>query len=365
MGYTIGQAGIAMGLWGLGAVVGAFFGGKVTDRIGFYPVQLITLLGGGVLFIALGYMKTYFSICVFTFLLSMVNEAFRPANSTAIATYSKEENRTRSYSLNRLAINLGWAVGSAIGGLLASINYHLLFWVDGCTNIVAALLLWYFLRPSKNEKAKQQKVAGDPQHSAYRDKGYIIFIIFVIFFACAFFQLFSNLPAFYHNERHFSERFIGLLGSINGIMIVVIEMVMVFSLEGKRKSTWFIMWGVILCGLAYLLLDLFPVTESLAIVVIIIMTFGEMVCLPFMNSYWVSRSGPHNRGEYAALYTIAWSVAQTVGPTLGAQVAQYAGFPKLWAIVPGICFGTAIGFGLMNRRAPSQPPTMREESQAA
>src|SRR6185312_16333118 len=97
-------------------------------------------------------------ICGCAFLLSMVNEAFRPANSTAIATYSKEENRTRSYSLNRLAINLGWAVGNAIGGLLASINYHLLFWVDGGTNIIGALLLWYFLRPSKNYQARQQKV---------------------------------------------------------------------------------------------------------------------------------------------------------------------------------------------------------------
>ena len=49
-GYTIGQAGIVMGLFGLGAVAGAYLGGKLTDRIGFYRVQLFTLLGGGVLF---------------------------------------------------------------------------------------------------------------------------------------------------------------------------------------------------------------------------------------------------------------------------------------------------------------------------
>ena len=67
-------------------------------------------------------MKSYPLICLVTFLLSLVNEAFRPANSTAIAFYSKEENRTRSYSLNRLAINLGWALGGAIGGILASVK---------------------------------------------------------------------------------------------------------------------------------------------------------------------------------------------------------------------------------------------------
>ncbi|MBS1566044.1 MAG: MFS transporter, partial [Bacteroidetes bacterium] len=88
-------------------------------------------------------MKSFPLICTFTFLLSFINEAFRPANSTAIAFYSKEENRTRSYSLNRLAINLGWAVGSVIGGIIAKFSYEWLFWVDGFTNILAAGLMWY------------------------------------------------------------------------------------------------------------------------------------------------------------------------------------------------------------------------------
>ena len=127
MGYSIGKAGFVYGLFGAGAFAGAWLGGKLTDKIGFYPVQLITLTGGGLFFILLGQMKSFPAICVVSFFLSFINEAFRPANSTAIAFYSREENRTRSYSLNRLAINLGWAVGSAIGGLIAKYNYQLLF----------------------------------------------------------------------------------------------------------------------------------------------------------------------------------------------------------------------------------------------
>src|SRR5258705_11054934 len=142
MGFSVGKAGIVFGLFGAGAFSGAWLGGRLTDKIGFYPIQLITLAGGGLLFFVLGQMKTYPLICTFTFLLSFVNEAFRPANSTAIAFYSKEENRTLSYSLNRLAINLGWAVGSGLGGVLAHRNYELLFWVDGYTNLAAALVMW-------------------------------------------------------------------------------------------------------------------------------------------------------------------------------------------------------------------------------
>src|SRR5579863_10353071 len=147
MGYSIAQAGLVMGIFGLGAICGGFLGGRLTDRWGFHRVQLAALTGGGIFFIILGQVKSYPLICSCTFLLSVVNDAFRPANSTSIAAYSKEENRTRSYSLNRLAINLGWAAGGALGGILASINYHLLFWVDGGTNIAAAILLRLFLHP--------------------------------------------------------------------------------------------------------------------------------------------------------------------------------------------------------------------------
>src|SRR5580658_7281785 len=85
MGYSIGQAGIVMGLFGLGAVCGGLLGGRLTDKFGFYPVQLITLGGGGIMFILLGQMKSSPLICIFTFFLSLINDAFRPANSTAIA----------------------------------------------------------------------------------------------------------------------------------------------------------------------------------------------------------------------------------------------------------------------------------------
>jgi predicted MFS family arabinose efflux permease len=349
MGYTIGQAGFVMALFGLGAVTGAFLGGKLTDRIGYYPVQLITLFGGGVLFMILGQMKTFPLICLFTFLLSLVNEAFRPANSTAIMAYAKEDTRTRSYALNRLAINLGWAVGSAIGGLLAAINYELLFWVDGATNITAALLLAYFLHPSKQVKPAKKETVADPLHSPYRDKIYLWFILLTILFASCFFQLFTNLNAYYKIELHFNERFIGLIGALNGVIIAVIEMVLVFKLEGRRPAIFYISRGVFLVGVAYLMLNIFHIDQVLALLMMVVMTMGEILAMPFMNTFWTARSADHNRGQYAGLYTIAWSIAQTAGPFLGALLAEHAGFNVLWWVLGGTSFVTAAGFLWLKR----------------
>ena len=354
MGFSISEAGIVMGLFGLGAVIGARISGRLTDKFGFYPVQLITLAGGGLLFIVLGHMKTYPSICVFTFLLSLVNEAFRPANSTAIAFYSKENNRTRSYALNRLAINLGWAVGNAIGGVIAAFNYEWLFWFDGITNILAAVGMWLFLKPIDNGKIRKQPELQQDSLPVTRDRIYMWFTVLVALFACCFFQLFTNLPAYYRNELHFGEKFIGLIGAVNGLMIAVIEMVFIFKIEGKRSNLYFITFGTFLCGVSYLIPALLQVGHAVAISMIILVTFGEILSMPFMNSFWISRSMDHNRGQYAAMYTMAWATAQTIGPVAGALIAERAGYTTLWWAV-GIML-ILVAFGFMRLKQAMQKP---------
>ena len=351
MGYSIGEAGIVFGLFGAGAFSGAWLGGRLTDKIGFYPVQIITLFGGGILFIVLGQMNTYPLICTFTFLLSFVNEAFRPANSTAIAFYSKEENRTRSYALNRLAINIGWAVGSAMGGFIAHIDYKLLFWIDGFTNIAAVLLLWLFLKPVNFKPSHAVTIDKPKVQSAYKDKTYLSFAFITMLFACCFFQMFTNLPVYFKKELNFSEPFIGVLMSVNGIIIALVEMVLIYKLEGKRKNIFYITTGVLLTGLSFLLLNIPVAPVAIACCMIILITFGEILSMPFMNSYWIARTQPSNRGQYAALYTMAWSAAQTLGPMGGAQLAQHYGFNSLWWAVGCLSIFASLSFWLLHKNS--------------
>lgn len=357
MGYSLSQAGFIFGLFGAGAFTGAYIGGKLTDKIGFHKIQLITLIGGGLLFIVLGQMKSYPLICLFTFILSFVNEAFRPANSTAIAFYSKEENRTRSYSLNRLAINLGWAVGSGLGGLIAHYNYELLFWVDGITNLSAAFLLYRLLKPSAQER-KTETIATPSTKivSAYKDKVYLWFIVCSFLFAACFFQLFTNFSVYLKRERGFSEPFIGFMMAANGLIIVLTEMVLIYRLEKRKTPLLFVVLGITLTALSFLMLNFFRIDHMMALVFILMITFGEMFSMPFMNSFWIGRSDHSNRGQYAALYTMAWSAAQTFGPMFGARVADKAGFNTLWWILGSVCMLSVIGFNLLRKRQTAIKP---------
>lgn len=346
--FTIAQAGIVMSMFGLGSLAGAFLGGKITDKYGFYDVQFGALLSGGLMFLVLGFQHSLWSVCITTFILSVCNDAFRPANSTAVAHYSTPETRTRSYSLNRLAVNLGWAVGGAVGGFIASINYNLLFWVDGFTNIFSALLLLKLMPRSGAvktvvHKAKQAAVKA----SAYKDGVYLLFLLFTALFATCFFHFFTIQPVFFKTQWHFSERLIGALMSMNGLLIILVEMVLVHKLDGRRHPLVYIPLGVLFMGAGFALCNLLPGGVLTGVTVIVFLTFGEIMSMPFMNSFWISRANESNTGQYAGLYSMAWSTAQIAAPALGSFLVDYSGYAFLWWALGVISIISAGGFTIL------------------
>lgn len=352
MGVSLDKAGLVMALFGLGAIAGSLAGGRLTDKIGFHKVQLMALVGGGILFIVLGQLKSFPLICAGTFLLSFVNESFRPANQTAIAWFSNDANRTRSYVLNRLAINLGWAAGGALGGFLAARNYELLFWVDGITNLAAALLL-FFLIPSVNtrpEKEKHPIVQKEFVGSAYTDKPFIWFSVFIALFAICFFQSFSTLPVFYKEQWQLSETTIGYIMALNGLVITFVEMPFVKYAEGRMPALGFVSIGTVVVALSYMALNILPASVMAALVSIMLFTIGEIIAMPFMNTFWTARSTAVNRGQYAAVYTAAFSIAHVTGPYTGSQLAHHQGFAILWWATGILCLLTALGFRYVHNK---------------
>jgi predicted MFS family arabinose efflux permease len=346
--YSLAKAGIIMALFGAGAICGGFLGGRLCSLFGFYRVQLVTLIGGGTMFLLLGQMRSFPLLCICTFVLSLVNESFRPANSLAIAHYSKPENLTRSYSLNRLAINLGWALGGTLGGFIAARNYHLLFIIDGFTNIGAAILLRIFLSPARLETkvAPAKQRTGDWE--AYKDLRYLLFSLLVVLYAYCFFQLFSTLPVYYAQVLHLPESRIGLTMAANGIMIGAFEMVLIYKLQHKAMPLQFVKWGALLIAASFLVFNFIPGGFALALCSTLLVTMGEMLSMPFMNTYWVARTNEHNRGQYAGLYTVAWATAQVLGPGTGSLFADRFGFTALWWLIGSISIIAAAGFWVLH-----------------
>lgn len=157
LNFTLVQSGWVMGAFGLGAVCGSFLGGWLTDKIGNFKVQILSLIAGGVMFLILGQIKDFYPLTIFIFCVSLISEMLRPANQLSIASYAKPENVTRAFSLNRMAINLGFSVGPALGGLLAALSYDLLFIADGITCISAGLVFFFYFRNKETHNPVPKK----------------------------------------------------------------------------------------------------------------------------------------------------------------------------------------------------------------
>jgi predicted MFS family arabinose efflux permease len=350
-GYSITEAGMVMGIFGLGAITGGYLGGWLTDRIGSFYVQFFSLFFNGVLFIILGYMTQLWQIGLLIFLLSSIGEAFRPANAAAIAAHSNPVNRTRSYSLNRLAINLGWSIGPAVGGMLAATSYKLLFWADGLTCIAASFILLLTLSETRNSNVSKQELMGDlPVSNVYRDKTFLKAMIFIILIGIGFFQLFSIIPIYYRDHVHLGEKAIGWILALNGLVIAVIEMVLVYKLENRKKALDYMFLGAFLMGFSFLILTANAVV-TIVLVSMLFITFGEMLLFPFTNNFWVARTNAANRGRYAAVYTMSFAVAHVVSPLLASFIAGRLGFNMLFVFDFLLCTIAALGFLSMSRNS--------------
>lgn len=332
LNFTLTDVGWIMSAFGLGSVVGSWLGGKLTDKIGYYKVMLYSLLATGLLFIGLQFLNSFVSFSLGIFLVMVVADMFRPAMFVALSAYSKPENKTRSVTLIRLAINLGFSAGPAVGGvIITTMSYGGLFWVDGITCIMATIVLLYVLNPKKSTPLDSVKV--DNPESAYNDLPFLIFLGAMLLFGIVFLQYFSTMPLYYRETYSLTEFEIGLLLGMNGFLIFILEMPLIKWLENSRfTKTGLMIFGAILTGLSFMVLN---ITSWIGVLVIgmLFMTVGEMIAFPFSNAFAIDRAKKGNQGEYMALYSIAFSVAHIFGHNVGMQMASNYGFDNTWYVI--------------------------------
>ncbi len=365
LGFSVTDAGIIMAVYGAGAFVGTFIGGRLTDRFGFYYVQLVSLLFGGFFLLLLRFVTGFYALCGSVFVFTLFGDSFRPANQAAIAFYSQPDNRTRAFSLNRLAINLGWAVGGGLGGWLAGIGYGLLFWVDGLTCLAAGLVLWRCLPVPDPQLAATNLAAAGPAANnrterpalPHHDPVFVAFVGCSVLYLTVFMQLFSMVPLYFKQVLGLTESHIGALMTLNGLLIVGVEMALVYRIEQQKwDKTSLIATGVLLMAVSYGVLAS-TTTVLLALVFILLITISEMLAMPFIQAFTVERSGLATRGQYLALYAMGGALAQTMAPVLGSQWVAHFGYSVHWMSMAGVSIVSAGGFWWVGRRVRKKKAT--------
>jgi predicted MFS family arabinose efflux permease len=349
LGFTVSHVGWVMSAFGLGSVTGSWLGGKLTDTLGYYKVMVRSLISTGILFIVLQFLNTFASICFGIFIVMLVADTFRPAMFVALSAYSKPENKIRSLTLIRLAINLGFSAGPAMGGLIITgLGYSGLFWVDGITCILATLVMIKVLHPKKAKVLDEIK--NDNPISAYKDKSFLIFLFAMMLFGIVFLQYFSTITIYYKDAHFLSELEIGLILGLNGLLIFIFEMPLIKWLENTKYTKLGLMFfGVVLTGLSLFILNLTS-WPGVLILGMLLMTFGEMVAFPFSNAFAIERAKKGNQGEYMALYSISFSIAHIFGHNAGLQMTAHLGYENTWYIITGIAVICALILFSLNEK---------------
>lgn len=317
--------------FGIGSMIGSWLGGKLSDKIGFYKIMIFSLFTSGIAFILLQYITSFIGLCIGMFSIMVIADMFRPAMFVSLSVYAKPENRTRALTLVRLAINLGFAAGPAIGGfIIMSGGYEGLFWVDGLTCMLAISVFGLLVKEKKKEVQHKELTDTHNNKSVFTDAPFWIFLFICMVSGILFFQLFTTLPLYHKEQFNLTEFQSGLLLMLNGLIIFFSEMAIVSYVERKQiDKVKIVTYGLFVMTISMYLL-LLNDWAGILVIMMLFMSFGEMFAFPFSNSFAMSRAPKGHEGRYMAIFTMSYSLAHILSSNIGFEIVDLKGYQANW-----------------------------------
>ncbi len=349
-GFSAREAGGVLSLYGVGAIGGAYVGGWLSDRVGSISTQVVGLcLSAGGLAV-LSSMQSPLSIVVIVLLWSIVVESIRPANAVTLAELSPPQLQVRAFGLRRLAMNLGMSIGPAVGGVLAAYSYLWLFFVEASVSLLAAGLLWalfHYRRQAVDQERSNYTATASRSatpRSPWRDGVFLVLVGLVTLLVTVLCQLFGAYPLTLSEEYHLPEYTIGLVFTLNTLVIVVFQMPIIHAVARFDPLQVIGLGAFLLCaGFALL-----PLTSSLGPigVIVLVWTLGEMLTTPLLEGFVAHRSSVESRGQYMGLFSAAFSLAFVLAPLGGTWVYEVWAYRTLWFLcgVLGVMLWAAFSF---------------------
>lgn len=360
--YSALEAGRIVALYGVGAVLGSYLGGWLSDRVDPIRVLAGSLLASAVGFLALIKIQSFLGFAVAVTLTSTVAEGFRPALMVAVALTCRPETRTRSFALIRLAANLGMSVGPALGGILAVRGYGWLFFCDALTCSAAAVFVLMKLGRAGSSRTSTETPApssdkleparpaerprGEPDAgSPWKDLPFLAFCGLVVAMATALFQIWTTFPLYLRSVYRLSEAAIGPVLALNAGLIALFEMPLLRAVERRRMMPLISVGALLTCAG----MGLLPLGSGLAMAAAstVVWTVGEMLELPFTNTIVAERAPAGSTGRYMGMFTLTFSIAFIIAPIVGTAVYEGLGPSALWYGVAAFGLLLWLGFTLL------------------
>ena len=361
-GFSAREAGGVLSLYGVGAIGGAYLGGWMSDRFGSLRTQWIGFILTAGSLVVLGAMRSPAAIAAVVMLMSIVAGSFHPANAAALAEVSPPHLHIRAFGLRRLSMNLGMSIGPAVGGVLVAYSYLWLFFVEASVCVAAAgLLLLLFRHHDSSAKCRHLSEVGvSPASfpdapaagptgsggSPYNDGAFLMLVVLVTLLITVLCQLFGTYPLTLTEIYGLPEYTIGLVFTLNTLVIVVFQMPIVHVVE-RFDSLQVVGVGAFLLCLGFALL---PLAYSMTTVglTVLVWTLGEMLTTPLLEGFVATRSQGVHQGAYMGIFSSAFSMAFVLAPLGGMWIYEGFGYRILWFLCGVLGVALWVGFSSLS-----------------
>ena len=319
--------GIIVVAFGLGAVVGSVLGGWLAVRMPPERTVVISLVLLGLGFIVLSAIRDPVQFTVLLFFCSAFDGMFRPPVMLILMADAAPRDRPRCYALYQTSLNIGYAVGAAIGGMLAEIYFPLIFWVDGATSLCAALCLVCLVKPQS--RAPGPSSLPDEGQTIRRVNWPFLILCCVGFLNyCVINQRLSIYPLYLTTDYGMQPSTYGAMMMFNSLLIAAIGVLMTDWLKAFDQRLTVAMGSLLICGSFAMLPG--GNTIHFAFLASVVFTFGEIMFLPSIVSlvyYW---SQHQQAGRSIGFYFATQSACRALGPTVGIWSVSLLGSTLTW-----------------------------------
>jgi len=348
-GFSVKEAGIAMGAYGLGHFAASFIGGHLADRFGRRPTIVLSMFSTAVLMLCFLLVTNFWSIVVVAALAGLTGELYRPASAALLTDLTSPGERVRVFAAYRIAFNAGWAFGPATAGLLAKYSFTWLFIGDAITSALFGIIALVGL-PEGVQSDKKEAGWKEAFEVMRLDRQFQRVLFATLLIAIVFFQMVSTL-GLHMTTIGFSAWTYGIIISLNGVMVVLCELPLT-SISQRVGFERTMVVGYLLTGIGFGAIGLMSSLAGI-IVCMIIFTFGEMLTAPLAVAQIADLAPANMRGRYMGAFGFTWASALTFAPILGGMLFE-AHPAALWVTCAFLAFAAAC---VMARR-----PSLSRES---
>lgn len=346
-GMSITQIGVIFGVLAVVRCVAQAVGGEVSDRTSRRSMLVQTQVFRAVAFTMLAltiYADSGFWLVATGLLLATIFGAiFQPVANATVSDILPAEKRLDGFAITRSAGNLGWAVGPAIGGFLATASYGLLFLISAGLTFLSGLALWALMSTPPSRPVQDRfrlsdiaSIKDDPllaRHSV---------LIFVLYLVVA--QLIVPFSVYTVEMVGLTKTQLGYLFTLNGLLVVALQIPITRFLARSSLTTQLAL-GAFIYVLGYGIVGSL-VSFGWFVVAITIVSIGEMTMSPASLAL-TSKLAPESRmGRYMGLFSFFTAAGWSFGPLFGGAILDhFSDTPALaWLLISSLALVPGLGY---------------------